>query len=156
MKTKPDYKFNDIYTIDYIQLKEMGIDTLLIDLNNTLISYEESNVSDRLRNFFITIKSMGFRVVIVSNNLESRVKPISEELEVEYLSKAKKPNIERTLKKLTLNPLTSAVIGDSSITDVKYAENLKSLSVLINPINSTNVPLKSKINSVVQYVFNII
>ena len=57
-----------IFDVDYIKLYESGIRLILTDLDNTLISYKESEPKIEQYHWLKDVKELGFEVIIVSNN----------------------------------------------------------------------------------------
>ncbi|MCK7484130.1 MAG: hypothetical protein MZU97_00235 [Bacillus subtilis] len=94
----PDGYSHSALDIDLLSLKQSGITTLFIDLDNTLISYAETEPTPAIEAFFARIQQLGFRVLIVSNNHEPRIRHFSDLLRVPYLHSATKP-LRRGFKK---------------------------------------------------------
>ncbi|MGL5916035.1 MAG: YqeG family HAD IIIA-type phosphatase, partial [Culicoidibacterales bacterium] len=66
--------------IDLLELKAKGIEALIVDLDNTLASCEEEQASIAAHQFIAEAKKMGFTLVIISNNVRTRVEPFAAEL----------------------------------------------------------------------------
>ena len=67
-KLIPDYYFKSIYDIPYETLYSEGIRLLLLDMDNTLISYKETLPSDNLKELKKRLENMGFELILVSNS----------------------------------------------------------------------------------------
>ena len=78
MKLKSSYFYNTVYDIDYKNLKKIGIDTLIFDIDNTLASYDSLYPDKKLLNLFSELKKDGFKLYLLSNNNKKRVKTFSE------------------------------------------------------------------------------
>src|SRR5690554_2846765 len=92
-----------VYDIDYNKLYDEGRRILLMDLDNTLLPYDQSHPHQKLKDLFTKIKDFGFKVIIMSNNVEARVKTFAEAVDCEYIFSALKPlkkGYKRALKKL--------------------------------------------------------
>ena len=57
-----DYK-KTIFDIDFVALKSQGIEGLLIDVDNTLIPYDETLPSIELIELFEQLKSLNFKIM---------------------------------------------------------------------------------------------
>lgn len=118
----PDDYQKTVYDIDFVHWKSKGIKVILIDLDNTLIPYDESAPNDQIRNLFEKFRTMGFEVVILSNNHLDRVEHFAKELNSLFIHSARKPLKIGFLKALKLTsqvkPSEVLVIGDQFMTDV--------------------------------------
>lgn len=157
-----DHKFipsiykETVYDVDYIKLYESGIRLILTDLDNTLVSYKDDVVSDKLRNFINELKSIGFEVMIISNNSsDSRVKEFSKKLDVEYIAKAMKPlkgGFKKILKKTSrkYSPNEVVAIGDQLMTDVFAANRMNYTSILVKAIDRKTEKWTTRFNRVLE------
>ena len=140
----PDIYQENIYKINYEMLISRGIKCLLFDLDNTLIKIREINVNDDIKKLFQKLKKKGFKILITSNSIKTRVKPIAEELKIDYISNCKKPNIERIneyikTSKFGLDEI--AIIGDSMMDDVVCGNTIGITTILQDQISKMEFPL---------------
>ena len=140
----PDIYQENIYKIDYEVLISRGIKCLIFDLDNTLIKIREINVNDDIKKLFQKLKKKGFKILITSNSIKTRVKPIAEELKIDYISNCKKPNIERIneyikTSKFGLDEI--AIIGDSMMDDVVCGNTIGITTILLDQISKMEFPL---------------
>jgi predicted HAD superfamily phosphohydrolase YqeG len=77
----PDLYLTDVHAIDLDALRADGIDTLLVDLDNTLLPRDTNEIPDDLKTWALGLRSRGFLVCLVSNNWHERVKRVADELE---------------------------------------------------------------------------
>ncbi len=140
----PDIYQEDIYKLDYDALASRGIKCLIFDLDNTLVTINEKLPRKENKELFKSLKEKGFKIYIVSNSIRSRVKPFHEELKVEYLPSAKKPNIEK-LNNLVKNSKFGldeiAMIGDSMMDDVVCGNMIGITTILLDQISKREFPL---------------
>ncbi|WMZ47745.1 butyrate kinase [Staphylococcus pseudintermedius] len=87
----PNQYVNSIYEIDFDKLKQLNIKGIITDLDNTLVGWDEAQPTPKVENWFKTIDEQGFKVTVVSNNNEQRVKSFCQNLKVDYIFKAQKP-----------------------------------------------------------------
>lgn len=130
------YKIHSIYELNIEKLSEESIRFLLFDLDNTLVPEDDPNVPVELFQFFEYLKQHHFSIAIVSNNKEKRVKHFAEQMNVPYLSKAKKPSSKKItsfIEQIQFPIDQTALIGDRLFTDVLAAKNLNTISFLVDP-----------------------
>lgn len=146
----PDDYFKTIYDIDFLSLKANGILGLLIDVDNTLIPYDESLPSNQLIDFFKVLKNHGFKIMIISNNKVPRIQSFSALLKCPFIAKAKKPfsmSFKKAMKKLDITDKNSVcVIGDQLMTDVFGAKMFGLKCILVDAIKRDNEKWFTRIN----------
>ncbi len=133
---KPDMYVNDIYNINYKRLFSMNKKYLFFDLDNTIISYIDSDVNDNIMNLFNDLKKMGFECFIFSNSNNKRLYKIKEKLNVEVFCNSMKPlkkNYMKVLKKYDKDKCV--FIGDQLMTDVLGAKRNSLYVILVDRIN---------------------
>ena len=128
----PNYIFDKIYDIPKDFFKNLGINTLLLDADNTLAGDGEITLDLRVIDWVDAQKQLGLRPVIFSNNNRERLKPLAKALGIGCIYSAKKPLICRI--KNRLDPKSTAIIGDQIFTDVLCAKLFGCVSVKVAPI----------------------
>ena len=134
----PDIYAQSIYTIDYKKLKEKGIKCLLFDLDNTIPQTYVKTPSKEIINKFEEIEELGFKVIILSNALKSRLKPFKEILNVDTSALSCKPlsfKYKKIMMMYNYDEKDIAAIGDQLYTDIKGANKLNITSILVNPLS---------------------
>ncbi len=125
-----------VENINYLKLKDIGIKCLVFDLDNTIALIDQDLISDDTRKLLTNLKK-DFTIVIISNNVESRVKKYANSLECDYVYKACKPfskGFKKIAKKYNLKAYEIAVIGDQLITDILGANLFKAYPILVDPM----------------------
>ena len=142
----PDIYVKSIYYIDYDKLKERGIKCILFDLDNTVAPLSIKKPNKKIKDLFIKLKGMGFKLIIFSNSGKSRLKPFKEELEVDCAFSCKKPmrkKFDVILRDYKYGISEVAIVGDNIVTDVLGGNKVGITSILVNPIsNKEKVPAK--------------
>lgn len=137
----PDYIFVDFSEIKPAFLKSLGIRALLVDIDNTLASYEEETPSDRALVWFDSLKENGISVALISNNNAERVELFNRDLSLVAFAKCGKPfpkNLRAAMKCLGSDKSNTAVIGDQLLTDAAGGKNIGLLTIIVPPINDRN------------------
>ena len=140
---KPDLYYTDVHAIDLDELSRRGVDTLLVDLDNTLVPRDTNVVTEEHRRFARELDERGFKVALVSNNWHERVHGFASELGFELVAKAIKPLPFAFLKALRMvgsSRKTAATVGDQMFTDVLGGNLLGMTSVMVEPLSDTDLP----------------
>ncbi len=149
-KFVPDIYQKSIYTIDYEKLKKSKIKCLIFDLENTIAPNNLKKPNKKLKDLFEELKDMGFKIIIVSNEIKSRVEPFKDILGVDSSFLSMKP-LKRKYKKILeiyhFKDTEIACIGDQLVTDILGANRMGFTSILVNPI-STNEFVTTKLSRV--------
>lgn len=143
-KYVPDIYQKNIYSINYDNLLNRGINTLLFDLDNTIALIFDHHPNEDVINLFKFLKSKKFKILIVSNSIDARVNTFAKDLKVEYLSSAKKPKNIKLLKLINDNKFEidkTAIIGDSMMDDVVAGNSIGITTVLTDQLSKHEFPL---------------
>lgn len=133
----PDHMIVSAYEIPYEKLYERGIRALIFDIDNTLTEHGKP-ATERTITLMERLKKIGFRVCLLSNNKEERVKLFNEQIQVEYIYKAGKPKrsgYEQAMKKMGSTVKDTIFIGDQLFTDVWGAKRTGIETYLVEPID---------------------
>ena len=153
-----DHKFiptiykETVFDVDYTKLYEAGIRLILTDLDNTLVSYKDSETNEKLLNWIEERKLQGFEIIIVSNNSsEARVKDFAAKLSILYVAKAHKPlkgGFKKALKLASRKYQSNEIMamGDQLMTDVFAANRMNYTSVLVKAIDRKTEKWTTKVN----------
>lgn len=134
---RPDFYYNNIYDINLQQFKELGINGLICDLDNTLLAWDDQKIGPKIKEWIIQVKELGISICILSNSLQTRVNKVSHILQLPAISKALKPRkraFELAINKLNVNQNRIAVVGDQLFTDIFGGNRLGLLTILVDPI----------------------
>lgn len=151
----PTNYYKSIKDINYTELNSQGITTLFFDLDNTIISYDETVVSKEMCEFLNSLKK-DFKVVVISNSRKKRVEKALINCDLDYIHYATKP-LKRGFKqafKLTNSKNNEIlVLGDQLMTDVYGANRLNMKVYLIGSVKRSSDRLITKFNrSLEKYV----
>ncbi len=120
------------------ELKEMGVDTVLLDLDNTLVGWQRHDVSPEVRQWLFDLKSAGMSLWLISNTkFGRRLRALSAELDIPFIRRAWKPRKKGFLQALAASssaPHRAVMFGDQMFTDVLGANRVGIYSVMVRPI----------------------
>jgi len=136
----PDYYFErfDLVTPEF--LNEKGIKTLLVDVDNTLAPYEQSDPDERILSWLSQLNENGIGYAFISNNTsDARIKRFNRMIGAPAYANSAKPFAKKVIN-LALSELggdikSSAFMGDQIFTDVCAGKLYGMRSILVPPIN---------------------
>ena len=141
----PDRFAVRLHEISLEELAGRGIRGLIIDLDNTLLGFRETELAREHLAWVEEAHERGFKMVMVSNNFSERVRGIAAQLRIECVPNALKPlpfGFWRALRHLKLPHEHVAVVGDQLFTDVLGARLSGNLyTILTEPIESKDFPI---------------
>lgn len=126
-----------VYAIDFKKLYKDGYRAVLFDVDNTLVAYDVLEAPQELIAFMSSLKDLGFKLALVSNNSEPRVAALNGTLNLEMMPNAMKPltyKLKRVLKRLKTRPSKAVFVGDQLFTDVWVGNTMGMYTVLVKPI----------------------
>ncbi|HAG69906.1 MAG TPA: YqeG family HAD IIIA-type phosphatase [Lachnospiraceae bacterium] len=155
----PDVWLSSAYAVDYGQLYRNGIRGLIFDIDNTLVPHG-AHADDRAKELFRFLNDTGFKIMLLSNNKEPRVRSFKEEvIYCGYIYKAGKParnGYIRAMEEMGTNRGNTVFIGDQLFTDVFGAKRSGIKAVLVKPIDKREeiqIVLKRRLEAVVLFFY---
>jgi HAD superfamily phosphatase (TIGR01668 family) len=139
----PDHYYRSVRDIDLAALSEAGINTLLVDLDNTLLPRDCDVIPEHVKAWAAGLSRRGFKACLISNNWHGRVVRVAEELGFDLIAKAVKPlpfAFMVALKRLGATRREAAIVGDQMFTDVLGGKLTGITTVLIVPMSSADLP----------------
>lgn len=144
----PNAFYQHVKDIDYPILLKQGKTTLFFDLDNTIISYDETEINALMLNFLRDLQTK-FKVVIVSNSGFKRVSKACQPHDFTFIHSAKKPfkrGFNRALKASNSTVSESVFIGDQLMTDVLGSNKMGMTSILIFPLKKRSDHMFTRMN----------
>ena len=138
------------FDINFKELYQKGYRLLLCDLDNTLISYDETLPTKEILEVFKTIKEIGFELILISNNVPSRIAEFTKDLDLKGFANARKPlaiGIKKAVNASNVKDKNQMVlIGDQLLTDIWAANRYGVYSILVNPLKKKTEKWYTKMN----------
>lgn len=120
-------------------LKKMNIKAILLDVDNTITSYISKEPVPGSIEWCRSLKELGYRIYIVSNNFSyDRVRIMAEQFDLDFVHYAMKPlptGFIRAKRELKVKARECLVVGDQIFTDILGANMAGMKSVLLEPID---------------------
>ena len=136
-KFYPDCYMNSTYEIDFDAYYEKGYRAIIFDIDNTLVPHG-APADERSMELFAHLKDLGYKVMLLSNNKEPRVKMFNDAVKVSYIFKAGKPLVKNYLKAMEImgtDKNNTLFVGDQLFTDVWGAKRTGIHNILVQPID---------------------
>lgn len=136
---RPNEILRSVYQIDLQALWNRGYKSILFDLDNTLLPWNDENVTQELENWFARLKEIGFSAALISNNHAPRILPVAQKLEVVFLPDAHKPVASAAnlcMAMIDAQKDSCVMVGDQMITDVWMGNKAGLYTILVSPISS--------------------
>ncbi len=137
MILKPDYNVRSLFDIDFKEIKSLGINAVLFDLDSTVMPSKSGEYPDKVKELLNELKQ-NFVVAVISNNKNkeyvAKVQSISD---FPVIGEANKPSPEvmkKFLKTVNVEPENSVVIGDRPLTDILAGKRLGAKTILVDSI----------------------
>lgn len=123
------------------QLRKMGKTTVLTDLDNTLLAWDQLDATDEIYNWFRVLEEAGIKVMIVSNNNEERVKRVAVATKNSILGESEKAIgslIPKSARGSCSTPEETVMIGDQIMTDIFGGNRQKLTTIFVRPVKDTD------------------
>lgn len=136
-KLYPDLYVASLADIPVEALKNRDIKALILDLDNTITTWNSDVVETQVGEWFKAIKAAGFKACILSNNKAKRCLAVANYLGIPFIHEAKKPRraaFYRAMKLMAVGPEQTAVVGDQIFTDVLGGNRAGLFTILVIPL----------------------
>lgn len=133
----PTWKVESIFSLQPAQLIQQNIKAVIVDLDNTLLPWNEENHSEDMEQWITSMRAHGLGIYLLSNNNYNRVAKVAEPLELKFSASALKPRgkyFRYAISDLNVPEEHVVVIGDQLITDVLGANRRGLKSILVKPM----------------------
>jgi len=146
---RPDEYRKTVFDIDYDRLREAGVTTLFVDVDNTLVPYDETVPAPATAALLTRLATL-FKIVLISNNHEPRVRVFAAAVGLSFVHDAKKPFAGGFRRAEALagrpDPHSVLVIGDQFMTDVYGARRMGYRVIVVDAIKRKTEKWFTRIN----------
>ncbi len=137
MILKPDYNFESLYDIDFKEIKSLGINAVLFDLDSTVMPSKSGEYPPRVKELLNELKQ-NFVIAIISNNKnKSYIEKVQSISDFPVIGHANKPSpavMRKFIKSVNITPKETIVVGDRPLTDVLAGKLLGAKTILVDSI----------------------
>lgn len=159
---RPTFYIKSIEDINLDSLKTQGINSVICDLDNTLVPHYLGTPNKRTINFINDVKRNNLDFYLVSNNSEKRVTKFVEKLQMKNIEidnfywSVKKPltkNINKIIEDNQLDKSKIIMIGDQLEMDILAANILHIQSILVEPVFDSGYNFNFFTNIFEKYIY---
>ena len=139
----PDILLDSVYEISPEFLTARGIRAVVLDIDNTLVTYGIPEPTEEVLTWIRSLLDSGIFIAIASNNSRERVERFSKTLSAFVIYRSRKPSPRAVLaacRHFGTTPAQTAVIGDQIFTDTLGANNAGVIPLLVEPIRLAGNP----------------
>lgn len=133
----PKEYLDSTYNIDFEKMYNQGYRGAIFDIDNTLVPHDLP-ADKRAIALFRRLKNIGYKVTLLSNNKEPRVKMFGDAVGAPYIYKSGKPNpasYRKAMKNMGTSGKNTLFVGDQIFTDVWGANMAGIYSILVKPVH---------------------
>lgn len=141
MLFKPHLKLNRITDITEKHLDMLGVNCLLIDIDNTISTDHGTELVKGLKEWIIKMQNASIKLYILSNARASRVLPFAKSIGLDFIGLAMKPlpfGYVRGVKRSGGKRKSTAIVGDQIFTDILGGRLSGVKTILLTPILPEN------------------
>lgn len=136
-KLFPDIYIKSIAELPIEELKKRGIKALVFDIDNTISPYDVAEPDDDALAVLDKLKEEGFKICLLSNNKEQRIKLFNKKIGAYAYWEAGKPGVKKlreAMDEMGTDSKSTAMVGDQVFTDMWCGHNAGLLSIMTAPI----------------------
>ena len=137
MNLKPDYNVVSLFDIDFKEIKALGVNALLFDLDSTVMPSKSGEYPMNVKELLNELKQ-NFVIAIISNNKNKdyieKVQAMSTFPVIGHANKPSPKVMREFLKSVNISPAETVVIGDRPLTDVLAGKLLGAKTILVDSI----------------------
>lgn len=133
----PDWYFEDFSHIPKGFFKKNDIRYLICDIDNTLVTYDESVPNPAVKGFFKRLAEENVKLAFASNNDELRVLTFANDAGHPAVFNASKPfgrGVRKAMDRIKASSERCAMLGDQLLTDGLAARHVGMRMILVKPI----------------------
>ena len=117
----PHYRIASVLELTPERLRELGLESLLLDADCTLKRYRSAQCAPGVAEWLDALRQAGFGLCLVSNGLGERIGRFAEPLGLPFVAKALKPlpiGCRRAMRKMGFRRQSTAMVGDQLFADI--------------------------------------
>lgn len=134
---QPDRQVDSVQELTPALLHKLGKDTILFDIDNTLVAHDVPTPTPEILNFLKKFTDVGIKVAFLSNNCKQRTDKFCADLDIFCVFRAWKPlkrGFRQILRQLGSTPKSTVIAGDQLFTDIWGGNRMGCYTVLVTPI----------------------
>ena len=153
-KLYPYEYVESIFCINYQKLLNKGYNSIIYDIDNTLVPHGKGSTYE-VEQLFKYLHKIGFKTLLLSNNCDERIKEFNKNINTLYICDAEKPkkhNYLKAINMLNTDKKSTIYIGDQVFTDIFGANRSGIDNILVKYIGfltETKIGIKRNLEKVI-------
>jgi len=143
----PNAWYRGVEEIPMEALYHRGFNTIFLDVDNTLLPYEQRELTLQKLTWITRLKESGYRVFFLSNNLSKRrIERLCRQAGLSGVHFACKPfaaSLRELARDCSVQLDKSLIVGDQLLKDVALAKWVGAYGILVDPLSVKGSVLKS-------------
>ncbi|MGI6032162.1 MAG: YqeG family HAD IIIA-type phosphatase [Coriobacteriales bacterium] len=139
----PDEHVPSVCAIDPSRLVGLGIQAVLLDLDNTLLPRGQEDIPERAIAWVGALKQADLKVALLTNSARFAVAKAADALDLPLEDNAFKPftaGYRHLLFRLDVAPEHAVMVGDQSYTDILGAHRAGIRAIMVDPLSHDDPP----------------
>jgi uncharacterized protein len=135
----PDAIVDRVEDISTELLAGWGVRGIVLDLDNTIVPWNTSDVSPAARDWVGKLRQADIGICVLTNNYTRRASAVANELGIPIIKAAFKPSpmaFRSALARMSIEAGEGAVVGDQLYTDVLGGKLVGMRAVLVSPLST--------------------
>lgn len=136
---RPDRMVDSVTEVPPAELKMRGICGLIVDLDNTLVLWQQEEIADHIMTWLMELQQLEIKLCVLSNSvLSTRSVRIAERLGIANVRQARKPaksGFLRAMEAMGTTPENTAIVGDQMFTDIWGGNRAGIYTIMVKPIH---------------------
>lgn len=140
----PEHVFEHYYEVTPAELQKRNLRGLLLDMDNTLVPYEETTPRPEFAEWLLALQKSGIAVALVTNNHKKRLATFNAPHGLPAYANSLKPlphNLRRAAKRMNIPVKECAMLGDQLLTDMLAAHFAGMTAFIVPPIRDKKNPI---------------
>jgi HAD superfamily phosphatase (TIGR01668 family) len=133
----PDIIFRDVTRIRLEFLRQLGLQALVLDVDNTLTAHDSQELRPDVAAWLAEMRGGGIKLMLASNNTRERVRPFADKLGLDYVSFCCKPLprwLSEAQRRWGLPRQAIALVGDQIFTDLLAGSLYGARVLMVRPM----------------------
>jgi len=151
-----DLQLDSVLELDATRVHALGLDALLLDVDCTLKNYRAEDVGEDVAAWLGSLRAAGIGLCLVSNGRNRRIMEFAQRRRLPFVAKALKPlpfGCRAAVRKLSLDPRRTAMVGDQVFADVVAGRLAGLFCILVKPIRPEEEPWYTRLKRLFEKPF---
>lgn len=148
MILKPDYNVDSLFDIDFKEIKALGVNAVLFDLDSTVMPSKSGEYPPKVVELLQDL-NQNFVIAIISNNKKkeyiAKVQAMSNFTVIGHANKPSPKVMREFLKSVNIPASETIVVGDRPLTDILAGKLLGAKTILVDSITKDTENIQTRL-----------